>query len=400
MTKKTQSAKKKWCRAVLYLGLVSFLVTFAVVFFGFGQKKPPQLSKGAPTPTLTPTPIPQKTFLLLGYGGGRHDGGKLTDTIIEAYVEPERKRVTLISIPRDLWVTIASTNSQTKINYAYVTGGLDGAKKTVASVTGIKPDYAAAIDFYGFVKLLKKLEPIKVDVPYTFTDNFYPIEGKEDDTCGFSQAKIQELNQKYSDYKLETQFPCRYESTHFEKGQTEMTAEEALKFVRSRHGDDGKGDFGRSQRQQALIIAVKNKLLSPSMWIKFPGLVKDTFQLVDTDLTPEELLNYVKLLKNIDNLNDWQFKTIVLDTTNVLANGRAANGAYILKPTANPQAITKLKDYVGATASAQVKAANGNDPFATIKKFIQLNLISFEITPTPTPLPTNTPTPTSGKVDN
>jgi len=386
--KKTFS-KGGW-RFLIFSAIFLFVVSFAFVYFRLGHKKSPnikqQLAKAEPTPT--PTPIPEKTFLLMGYGGGGHDGGKLTDTMIEAYVEPEKKRVTLISIPRDLWVKIPNTQSSAKINYAYASQGLDGAKKAVGQVTGIVPDYAAAVDFAGFVKLLKKFEPLKVDVPYTYTDHFYPIEGKEDDTCGFPPEKVQALTDQYSGFKLETQFPCRYKTIHFEKGLTEMTAEEALKFVRSRHGDDGKGDFGRSQRQQALIMAVKDKLLSPTMWLKLPGLVNDATKLIDTDISPQEIVSYIKLLGSPDNLKDWQFKTIVLDDTNVLANGRATNGAYILKPRENPLAVNQLREYIGATAAASLKQPDNNDPFRVVKQFIHLNLISFDITPTALPTAT------------
>ena len=60
------------------------------------------------TPIPTPTPDPNKSFaiLLMGYGGGLHEGGTLTDSIIVANFVPLEKKIKLISIPRDLWVPI------------------------------------------------------------------------------------------------------------------------------------------------------------------------------------------------------------------------------------------------------------------------------------------------------
>ena len=84
------------------------------------------------TPTITPTPDPDRSFsiLLMGYGGGTHDGGTLTDSIIVAQFIPKEKKIKLISIPRDLWVPIPISVGETKmskINAAY-TIGLDDKK--------------------------------------------------------------------------------------------------------------------------------------------------------------------------------------------------------------------------------------------------------------------------------
>lgn len=370
---------------LVYLALVGGTALFILGGIGAFMVKQ-QLSSSnshqisTTTPTPTPTPIPAEAFLLLGYGGGNHDGGKLTDTMIEIYVQPEKKQVTLISIPRDLWVKIPGTEEFAKINYAYAAKGLKGAKQAVTEVTGIKPSYAAAIDFAGFIKLLKEFEPIKVQVPYSFTDYFYPIEGKEKDTCGLSEAEVAALTQKYSDFELEKQFPCRYETISFSAGETQMTAEEALKFVRSRHGNDGKGDFGRSQRQQALIIALKNKLLSPDMWIKLPGLTKEALKLIDTDINSEAILSYIKLARNLGDVARWRFNTIVLDDTNVLINDRARNGAFILKPRSNPSANLELKKLLSdSQVQPSLKSQANKDPFFEIKEFIHLNLAIFDL---------------------
>ena len=80
------------------------------------------------TPEPTPDPDRPVSFLLMGYGGGGHEGGKLTDTMMVVYVQPKLQQIDLISIPRDLWVSFpvnGETESYWKINAAYALGSDD-----------------------------------------------------------------------------------------------------------------------------------------------------------------------------------------------------------------------------------------------------------------------------------
>jgi len=222
----------------------------------------------APNASPTPTPDPDAPFniLLLGYGGAGHDGGDLTDTMIVAHVEPKNKKVTLISVPRDLWVALPTNGesvSYSKINAAYAiglddkkypnkldlykgkAGGGELAKYAVSKVIGEDIRYFASIDFSGFVRIIDAIGGVDVNVPRTFDDYFYPIKGEEDNTCGFSAEELAEIHRKYSGFKLEQQFTCRYEHLHFDKGITHMDGATALKFVRSRHSETDGTDFAR-----------------------------------------------------------------------------------------------------------------------------------------------------------
>src|SRR6266404_178318 len=92
--------------------------------------------------------------LLLGIGGGNHEGPNLTDTIIFASLDPKNDKVTLVSIPRDLWFP----KIKLKINDAYANGqangkgGLKVAGYAVGEIVGQKINYAIRIDFSGFVR--------------------------------------------------------------------------------------------------------------------------------------------------------------------------------------------------------------------------------------------------------
>ena len=106
------------------------LIIIVAIIFAFGvfyYLKNFQFNNGAQTKSLI-KPKQEKTvynFLLLGYGGGNHDGTYLTDTIMVANIDIKVKKVTLFSIPRDLWVrlpTKSGADFHTKINSVYEIG--------------------------------------------------------------------------------------------------------------------------------------------------------------------------------------------------------------------------------------------------------------------------------------
>mgnify|MGYP001560509092 FL=1 len=188
--------------------------------------------------------------MILGKGGLGHAGADLTDTMMLASVSLAKHSVNLISIPRDIWIP----EIRAKVNSAYYWGkekpefggGLSFAKKNVEAIVGIPVNYALVLDFSSFKGIIDALGGVEIDVANSFTDNLYPIEGREEDTCGGDK-----------------EFKCRYETIHFEKGVSYMDGTTALKYVRSRNGDnDENTDIAREARQQKVISAIKSKILS------------------------------------------------------------------------------------------------------------------------------------------
>lgn len=237
--------------------------------------------------------------LLLGIAGGAHEGPNLSDTIIFASLDQKNSRVTLVSIPRDLWVP----DIDGKVNTAYAIGqarrkggGLVLAEAAVSKVVGQPIDYGLRVDFSGFVKAVDLVGGLSVNVEKSFDDFEYPIDGKEDDTCGHKQEELQALATASS--QLEA-FPCRYQHIHFDKGVTNMNGETALKFVRSRHaqGDEG-SDFARSQRQEKVIKAFKDKVFSLGTLVN-PAKVLGLFDIlqssIDTDIKQDEFDDFIRL---------------------------------------------------------------------------------------------------------
>lgn len=262
--------------------------------------------------TTTPERI---NFLLLGIGGEGHDGPLLSDTIIFASLNIKDPKVTLISLPRDMW----SFEIDGKINGAYAKGemkrkggGLVLAKSVVGKITGQDINYGVVIDFSGFVKAVDLMGGLDIDVERTFDDYEYPVSGKENDPCGNKEEDLDELATVSSQLEV---FPCRYEHLHFEKGSNHMDGDTALKFVRSRHAKGVEGtDFARSQRQEKVIKAFMDKAFSLQIIVnpvKVIGLYDTVKDSVDTDVAQDEFDDFIKLGQKFQNA---KIESVVIDS--------------------------------------------------------------------------------------
>jgi len=208
------------------------------------------------------------------------------------------------------------------------------------------------------------VEGLVVEVENPFTDTHYPITGKENDLCGNiikteeidgqnvevvntkdgETIRIDELNDNNDP------FTCRYETLEFAKGETLMNGETALKFVRSRHGTNDEGsDFARSARQQKVILAFRDKLLStetltnPSTII---DLIKTFGDSIDTNVENDDIPLFAKLGAKIDPAT---IRRLVLDTEekgSILVIGRPEDhgGQFVLVPRGN--LYSDLAEYV------------------------------------------------------
>lgn len=271
------------------------------------------------------------SVVLLGSGGEGHSGGKLTDSIIIVNINPSQKKASLISVPRDLWIP-----GNRKINSEVMVDGYTGLKSTLEGITGLEIKKYLAIDFESFTKLINQLGGIEVEIPQTFDDYFYPIKGKENDTCGLTAEEIKIAHQKYSGFELEKQFPCRWEHIHFEKGTAKINGEEALKLARSRHGDS---DFGRSARQFAILKGIVKKISLENLDETYQNLVN----LVKTDLDLKTAKEFSHFLGKPE---EYQIREIHLSTENVLREGKSPDGQYILLPKAGVNNFEEIKNYL------------------------------------------------------
>ncbi len=170
-------------------------------------------------------------------GKGNHVAGEtpgLSDTTILLHLSKDRSRAYGVSIPRDTMVERPTCEKKdgsgtvagglTQFNAAYEVGGPACTIKTVESITKVFVDHFVVVDFNGFKKMVDALGGVTVCVP-----------AEVDDTVG---------------------------NIHLAAGTYNVTGDQALDYVRVRHGISANGDIGRMKRQQTFIAGMINKAVS------------------------------------------------------------------------------------------------------------------------------------------
>jgi LCP family protein required for cell wall assembly len=195
--------------------------------------------------------------------------------MIVATVDPETKTAAMLSIPRDLWVSIPSY-AEGRINTAHFLGDRDDypgggpalAKKTVQYALGIPIHYYVRINFEGFEKLVDAIGGISIDVKEAIHDEEYP-----DGNYGYMTVDI----------------PA---------GLQHMDGKTALQYARVRHGGS---DFLRARRQQEVLKAIRDKVLRLDIPLtRIPEMLRLAGDSVQTDLSLSEMYDLAKLGREID----------------------------------------------------------------------------------------------------
>lgn len=300
-------------------------------------------------------------LLLLGIGGGKHEGPNLSDTIIFASLNIKESKVTLASLPRDMW----STELDGKINTAYAKGetkkkggGLILSKSVIGKITGQNIDYGIVIDFSGFVKAVDLMGGLDVNVDQAFDDFQYPVEGKENELCGHTDEEVQKFAASNSAEVDQAKFlSCRYEHIHFDKGLTHMDGTTVLKFVRSRHAKGNEGtDFARSQRQEKVIKAFMDRSFSLQILTnpaKLIGLFDTVKNSVDTDIAQNEFDDFIKLAQKFQKA---KIQSVVIDYGDQVKNRGGLlthppisgkyNYEWTLIPRAGDNDYSEIQEYI------------------------------------------------------
>ena len=191
--------------------------------------------------------------LLLG-SDSRGEKQARTDTIMVAHYDPDTHKVKLISLMRDMYVSVPE-HGQQKLNAAYTYGGPELLKETIKENFGLDIHYYAIVDFKGFEKAVDLLVPngIEVDVPYEMSSGI---------------------------------------GMKLEKGRQQLHGKELLGYVRFRH--DRLSDFGRVQRQQEVISKLQEEAVSPHSVVKLPELLGLLHTYIDTNIDTSTLLTIGK----------------------------------------------------------------------------------------------------------
>ncbi len=268
---------------------------------------------GAKEKDIKGTKEGRTNILLLGVGGEGHDGPELADTIMVASIERTTRELALISIPRDLLVPTEKYGVQ-KINFINALGERNKRKKgpeltarTIENVFGIPIHYYIRIDFSAFETIIDALGGIDIYVSQGFSDPYYPLG------------------------------PNQFQTVSFSKGWHNFDGATALKYARSRYTTS---DFDRAQRQQEILKATKEKVLSLKTWTN-PGTVSALWKAVNDHVETNLSIREIQaLLGMVPTLQTDNVKQLVFSDApeNFLYATTTQEGAFVLLPRQNDYA--------------------------------------------------------------
>ena len=231
-----------------------------------------------PTPVLPEAPpFPencsgpgQMNLLLMGVDGRTADFNTFgrADTLMLLAIDFGMPAAHLLSIARDLWITVPGYASylpvEGRVNLGYALGdkyGYPGGNPafqvfTVSQALGVRVDRYAVVNFTAFEKIIDALGGLDVTMQVALRDPLYPL--------GPDNTMVLEI-------------PA---------GDVHLDGRTALMYARTRHADS---DFGRMRRQQKILMAAREKLLSPAVIFAVPALLQFAFTAVHSDLSLEEI---------------------------------------------------------------------------------------------------------------
>ncbi|MFP3510731.1 LytR family transcriptional regulator [Peribacillus sp. SIMBA_075] len=196
----------------------------------------------------------QEPFSMLMLGVDERDGDKgRSDTMIVLTVNPQKKSVKMLSIPRDTRTEIVGHGTQDKINHAFAFGGAKMSMDTVENFLDIPIDYYMKINMEGFKDIVDAVGGVTVQNDLDFTSD----------------------------------------GIHFAKGSHTLNGKEALAYSRMRH-DDPNGDFGRQSRQRSIIEAVIREGASVSSLTKYNDVFDALGNNIQTNLTFDDMMDIQK----------------------------------------------------------------------------------------------------------
>lgn len=275
-----------------------------------------------------PTPEPwdgvsRVNVLIMGLDYRDWEAGETprTDTMIVLTLDPLNKTAGMLSIPRDLWVSIPGFEHG-KINTAYYLGevfNLPGggpalAARTVEELLGVPIQYYAQIDFQAFIDFINHIEGVRLT---------------------FEEPMVLDRRGKWNTVTIEP-------------GVITLSGEYTLAYVRARKTEGG--DFDRSQRQQEVMMAVRDRILEfnmmPKLVARAPEIYNDLSAGINTNMSLNEA---IRLGWSVLELDRDAISQIVISNEYVTL-GKSPDGLDILKPI--PDKIRLLRDEAFGTGGA------------------------------------------------
>lgn len=167
-----------------------------------------------------------------------------SDTIVVATLNPRRKEVQILSIPRDTYVTIIGREGKDKINHAYAYGGAGMTLSTLENYLEVPMDHYVSLDMTGLSQLVDIIDGVMVNNKTEFT----------------------------------------YQGVTFPKGPQVLYGKSALIYSRMKK-DDPLGDYGRQYRQRELILGIAKKLFNIKNLLHYQKMLTVLDKNMRTDLT-------------------------------------------------------------------------------------------------------------------
>ncbi len=261
-------------------------------------------------------------ILLIGIGGAGHEGGNLADTIIVASIDPIANEVAMLSIPRDLYVDIPGFGPD-RINAAHAfgqdytdehNGGIKKLRETVEQTLDIKMHYYVRVDFKGIIDAVDAVGGVDIDVKDPIVNDY----------------KFAWMNDG--------------QPLNVPKGIQHMDGMTALMYARSRY-TSARGDFDRSVRQQEVLIALKDKVLSAGTFAdprRLSGLLSSAGGHVKTNIQIPDMLRIYEISEQVPN-NKILSAGLSTDEDSFLT-GANMNGASVLVPKSG--SFLEIQEYV------------------------------------------------------
>ena len=296
---------------------------------------------------------------LLGMRGkGVEGGGLLADTIMILSFHPKNgendvARASLVSIPRDLYVTVPGTSDKQKINAVHAYGeqkgsgqGLEDMKTILSEVTGQPIQYAVAVNFKGFEEAIDAVGGVSVTLSEPFTE---PMQFREPHVCDPNVFTVPTSPQQYENKyvttgsgrrRLVASYPLCYNKDvecggvfNLPAGTSILNGEQALCYSRARVTSN---DFARAKRQHAVMEAFQQKALSLGTLSDFGKINALLESLGDNVQTTMEAWELKRLFSLYEENKDMKFAedTVVDNSENGLLYAPENTGAagYILLP--------------------------------------------------------------------
>jgi LCP family protein required for cell wall assembly len=329
------------CLAVLGVVLaVDIALPLARLVNAFGRESPLRIGWAALRPPCDALPCDatqRMNVLLLGLTWNPDEG--LTDTILFASFEVDARRALLVSVPRDLSVPFPDGEFR-KINEAYRFGEMRNAgmggpftAEVVGDVLGARISRFAIVDISGLEAIVDDLHGVPVAVDHAFTDELLP-------------------------------------NASFDLGWEWLSGERALTLMRARHGGYGEeSDFARIRRQQKVLLAIKDRLFSPTVVLNpvvVHHLVGDVIHSVRTNLRASEIVALARLASNLDSS---AVRRTSLAEEQVVAEMQGEDGTYLLEPAGIGFEVIRLRMRELLAGAAGTSApANGVRPLAIVAR--------------------------------